>query len=135
MLGNIWDFVLSNLSLEKVSVGLVAVTVAVDRVAAVVGKVQSVLAMLRAARETKAAEAIEDAVVMTSRVAGTALDKVQDLTKERADELLTKATDAAVLIGRERGVDVTKVTGGEAGLAAATQGAFKRIKAALTPGK
>ncbi len=135
MFGKIFEFFTENITLEKVSVTLVAVTVAIDRAAAVVDKISTIINVVRATRKEKAEEIIADAIVSTSIKEGTNLDKPNDISKDRGNELLSKAANTALAMGIEAGVNVTKAIGGEARLEAATQSIFKRVKAALTPNK
>lgn len=121
--------------LGKLVIILTTATVAIDRAAAVVDKIMAIVNMLRQRGEDKAAQAIEDAIVLTAKAAGTKLDGKNDLTQEKGDALLTKAVQTAVALGAARGTNVEKILGGTEGVEAATQSAFKRIKAALTPGK
>lgn len=135
MFEKLLGFFAENATLDKVVIVLTAATVAVDRAAAIIDKITAVVAALRAGRVATAVTALEDAVITTAKNAGTRLDGSNDLAKESGDALLRKAAATGVSLGEARGVDVEKVLGGKDGVEAATQSAFKRIKAALTPGK
>ena len=95
-------------------------------------RVESALERRRKAKDELLRDLLEEAVCMTARDTKAApLEKENDVDYKTGEHLLLSAAETAIELGKARGVNLEKNLGGKAGVAAATQVAFKKVKTAL----